>query len=166
MARKELYSTDTGIDQLDALIDDGSDDDRTPEIVLVDPEVATKDYQDALAFNENPVTILIAPGIEENAAQFQFCQVNGKGAEVLINRRWVSFGHLPVGQVLTTKRKYLEVLIRSKRNGVVTTVIRPDGEDPINKTTRPTASVMAITLVEDRNPRGVAWFQEMIRRQL
>jgi hypothetical protein len=44
------------------------------------------------------------------------CWVNGKGAEVWDERtrKWMEFNFLPVGLPIITKRKYVEVLARSK----------------------------------------------------
>lgn len=161
MPRAEIPTGQMPIEQLPPII---HPDDRDSEIILVDPDLATKEYQEALAFNNEPVTIRIEPGTEENAAQFHPAWVNGKGAEALINGKWIAYGHLPVGEVLTTRRKYLEVLLRSKRNTVITTVHERPGQDPINETRRPTSATMAISIIEDRNPRGAAWIAELRRR--
>jgi hypothetical protein len=92
------------------------------------------------------------------------CWVNGKGAEVLVNGKWVEFGYLPVSQMLTTKRKYVEVLLRSKRDSVNTNVIERDNEDPQNIIERSTTSTALFSIIEDRNPRGAEWATELRRR--
>jgi hypothetical protein len=164
MARQQLHTSDVETEQLPPIFDDGSDDERLPEVILVDERMAKKEYLADLAFNEEPVTILIQPGAEENAPNYHLCSVNGKGAEVLLDRKWIEFKYLPVGQEVTTKRKYLEVLLRSKRNTVIAGYQLQDGKDPVNTTMRPTSAAMAVTIVEDRSPRGRAWASEMLRR--
>ena len=160
MSRQELNSDTMPIEQLPPISGDG---DRNPDIILVD-KIEPNEYLEALAFNEEPVTIRIEPGIEENAPLYHPAWVNGRGAEVLINNRWVTFNFLPVGEVVTTKRKYLEVLLRSKRNSVITVVREEQGRDPVNEVRRPTSATMAISIIEDRNPRASAWIAELRRR--
>lgn len=132
------------------------DDDREPEIIRVE-RVVSKEYVDALAFNEEPVTIRVEPGMEENASPFtDVIQVNGRGAEILLNDRWHVWGHLPIDRIITTKRKYLEVMIRSKSTRVHSNA---QAIDETNQLKRSTSGTMAITIIEDRNPRGHAWIR-------
>lgn len=84
-------------------------------------------YLAALAFNEQPVTVVIAKGAERNAPNWVPCWVNGIGAEVWDDKgkRWLRFGWLPVNTVVTVKRKYLEVLARSRRDEFSTREVNP-----------------------------------------
>lgn len=161
MARHELHTESAPIEQLPPIVTDSLD--REPEVIFAD-RIESNDYLDALAFNEDAVTIRIEPGIEENAPQFHPCWVNGKGAEVLVNGRWLEFKHFPVAEVLTTKRKYLEVLLRSKRNSIITHIVEQPGRDPINEVRRPTSATMAISIIHDPSPRAAAWMTELRRR--
>ena len=118
------------------------------------------EYMDALAFNEEPVTI----SIEENArADFPETyvpvQVNGRGAEIFANGQWITVGWLPIGILITTKRKYLEILIRSKPDNVRTEHESGDSgvATPQNKVKRRTSSAYPVTIIEDKNPRGFEW---------
>jgi hypothetical protein len=118
----------------------------------------TAEYMEELAFNEEPVTIRI----EENArSDFPethvpvFC--DGRGAEVLMNGAWASIGWLPIGIELTVKRKYLEVLIRSKVEIVRTVHDDADVEKPKNTLNRRKSSSYPTTIISDQNPRGHAW---------
>jgi hypothetical protein len=163
MAKMELHTSDLPIDQMPPVTELPAD--RDSPVILTD-RIESNDYLEALAFNEDPVTIRIEPSAEENAPTFFPCWVNGKGAEVLVGGKWVEFrgGQLPIGEVLTTKRKYLEVMIRSKRNTVVAQGHMVAGEDAINETRRMTSATLAISIIEDRNPRGAAWATEFRRR--
>jgi hypothetical protein len=164
MARVELQTGTLRVEQGKPLPEDLSE--RQPEIIEVDNIEAQslKEYADRLAFNEEPVTIRIEPSAEENAPDFHPVWVNGVGAEVMFQGRWVSFGFLRVGEVITTKRKYVEVLLRSKRSFVRTTFdYTPDG-DTRNFTPRTTSQLMAVSIVKDTNPRGAAWATELVRR--
>jgi hypothetical protein len=77
-----------------------------------------------IAFGEEPVTICLSQSNEKHAPKFIPCWNNGKKAEVLINGQWIAQGWLPVGVPITTKRKYAEVLARSKQDSVTTDVVR------------------------------------------
>lgn len=124
-----------------------------------------QDYAAELAFNEEPVTIRIEPSSERNAARWMLVQVNGKGAEVLINGKWHEFKHLPIGRVLTTKRKYAEIIVNNKTTDVTT----PDfGEEAHiaanNRIDRETRPVHGFSVIEDRSPRGHKWLSDLYRR--
>ena len=81
-----------------------------------------------------------------------------------MNNKWVEFGYLPVSKQLTIKRKYVEVLLRSKRDSVQTNVIERDNEDPRNLVERSTSSTALFSIIEDRNPKGAEWATELRRR--
>src|SRR4051812_48246014 len=106
-----VHTDDIKIDQKSPLVEGA---DRAPEIVVADKPI-TNDYADALAFFEEPVTIIINPSTEKNAARHVPVWVNGKGCEVWNNQinGWFEMAYIPVGQPLTIKRKYLEVLVRA-----------------------------------------------------
>lgn len=124
-----------------------------------------KDYLATLQFNEDPVTIII----NENGRQTDYpethvpVQVQGKGAEVLINGRWVSICWLPIGQELTTKRKYLEALLRSKSESINTQHEDATVERPRNILRRANTSNYPVQVLEDRNPLGREWLSGLMR---
>ena len=157
--RREVHVGDTKIEQK---ADIESIEDFQPDIIVAQP--SQDDYVDALAFNEEPVTIRLEPSAEKFASPWVPCWVNGKGAEVLMGNKWVEFGYLPVSKQLTTKRKYVEVLLRSKRDSVQTNVIERDNEDPRNIVERSTSSTALFSIIEDRNPKGAEWATELRRR--
>lgn len=159
--RREIHTTDTAIEQKAPLVGDLKD--RAPEIVVADKPLH-QDYLDALAFNEEPVTIRIAPSTEKNAARHIYCAVNGIGCEVWIRGQWVQMPYIPVAQELTVKRKYIEVLIRAKRDEISTSHQDVGAEFIDNRVNHQTSAVAAISILEDRNPRGAAWATEMMRR--
>lgn len=161
--RTELHSLDGKIEQKDDLVGDLND--RRPDIITGERIVDT-DYFDELAFNEEPVTIRIEPSTEKNAAAHFPVWVNGRGGEVLINGQWIEVKYYPVNTVLTTKRKYVEVLMRAKIDTVTTDVIEEPGKDPINKVKRFTAAVHSFSIIKDDNPLSQAWLQELRRRNM
>lgn len=161
--RQELYSGDVAVAQKDDLIGDLSD--RKPEIV-VGEKIVNTDYMDELAFNEEPVTIRIEASSEKNAAAHFPVWVNGRGGEVLINGQWLEVKYFPVNTVLTTKRKYVEVVMRAKIDTVTTDVIEEPGKDPINKVKRFTSAVNSLSIIKDDNPLSRAWLTELRRRNM
>jgi hypothetical protein len=162
MARREVNTADIKIAQqapINLAIADTSAD-RPSEIIKGDGAMAKKDF-DELAFNEEPVTIVIEQSSEKNSPHSYYCAVNGKGAEVLINGRWCELAWLPVGQALTIKRKYVGVLLRAKTTRVETIVPNAGDSDlekfPGGKLMRFTSGLCTFSIVQDKNERGADW---------
>lgn len=165
MARTALSAeriADIGIEQKGAISDDPAE--RKPEIVVAQRAMPKKAYLEELAFNEEPVTIRLLPSAERNSPNAYYVAVNGKGCEVFRNDRWYEMAWLPVGQALTIKRKYLEVMVRAKFDSVRTEVRDPESDHPDNQVTRFTSPVHSFDIIEDANPKGVAWLAELRRR--
>lgn len=124
-----------------------------------------KDYLAMLKFNEEPVTIII----NEAGRQTDYpethvpVQIQGKGAEVLIDGKWVAICWLPIGQELTTKRKYLEALLRSKSESISTQHEDANVERPRNILRRSNTSNYPVQVLEDRNPLGREWLSGLMR---
>lgn len=149
----------------DIILDDDFDpNDREPEIVEAGEDVLKKDYADALAFAEEPMTIRIEPSTDKNAATVHPVWCNGKGAEVLIRGRWREVTWLPVNTDLIVKRKYVAILCSAKIDQVLTTVVERPGDDPENRVQRITTPVLTFSVIEDKNPRGHAWLTGLRQR--
>lgn len=164
MGRREVHTEDMKIEQKGAIL--GSLADRSPEIVLADPETMKSVAAD-LAFNEEPVTIRLEPSSEKNAAKMHYVAVNGKGAEVFMNGGWVEMAYLPVNRILITKRKYVAVLATAKFDTVTTQhADSGQGESEFidNRVDRQTSAVASFSVIEDKNPKGAVWLQELRRR--
>jgi hypothetical protein len=132
--------------------------------VVIGERIANAEYLEDLAMMEEPVTIRIEPSSDKNAAGAQYYCVNGKPAEILINDRWRELGWLPVGQVLTIKRKVLEVILRAKTDSVHNKVLEPDSDRPNNVIDRYTTPATSFSILEDSNPKGAAWATAIRRR--
>lgn len=158
-ARPETHTDDVAILQK-PLIENRED--LVDEVVLASPEVLQKDYADALAFAEEPVHIRIERSSEKFAQQSVDVWVNGKGAEVLMNGRWIETKVLPVGVPVTTKRKYVEVLARSKEDSVSTRVVKAEDSER-NLVERYTRSKVPFSVLRDNNPKGVEWLNNLVR---
>lgn len=177
MARQPLHSDDIKIEQKPDITDDASQ--RMPEMVKAGENVLKNvEYLDELKFNEEPVTIRLEPNAERNAPGAFPVWNNGKGCEVLLDRagrfaahasdggRWYEMAYIPVGQVIVTKRKYVEIIVRAKIDTLHTEVREPESETPNNIIKRFTSAVHSFSIIEDRNPKGVAWLSELRRRNM
>jgi hypothetical protein len=161
---KETLSETLPIDQKPDIVDSN----KRPEsdlIIRADPSIANKDQLAELAFNEEPVTIRLEPSSDPNAASAIPIWCNGIGCEYLRNDRWVQApgGYIPVGAVLTIKRKYLAILVMAKQDKITTHHGQPGEEHPQNTIKRFTSSYQAFSVLEDKNPKGAAWLTELRR---
>lgn len=137
---------------------------REPDIVLSETDLKPSEYQ-KLAFNEEPVTILIHRSGEKFSPRCtDLISINGTKAEMLFKNGWVQMGYLPKGIGIITKRKYVEALAGAKVDSISTNVIEQDGEDPRNMVERVTTNVAAFSVLEDKNPLGAEWLASLLRR--
>lgn len=157
---QEFHSADVAIQQKPVI---ETRDDLVDEVVVAPPDILKKDYAEAIAFAEEPVTIRIERSSEKFAPHVIDCWCNGKGAEIVINRRWVETHAIPVGIPVTTKRKYVEILARSKIETVQTEVRDRDSENPKNLINRFASSRAPFSVIRDDNPKGVEWLTNLIR---
>lgn len=167
MARQELHSSNIKIEQKPPIsIEDLPD--RIPDIVdASEDELWNKDRNDKLAFFEEPVTIRLEFGTQENPARFYQLWCNGKPCEVLINNQWIEYRHgVPVGEPITIKRKYLGIIISNKIDSITTEVLDRNSERPQNEVRRRTSQVHSFSVIHDPNPAGPAWVANEIRRNL
>ena len=166
----EINTGDMQIDQPPriAMPDDGLPDRENIVVAAAGSKaLESSKYMRSLQFNEDPVTIIIAPDQGKNPAPCVDVWVNGKGAEQLIGGQWVTKGWLPVNRPVTTRRKYVEVLIRSKPMAVNTyspklaeeDVRSGKQENVIDRNVRPSN---AISVVGDENPAGREWLQKLM----
>lgn len=157
---REQHSADTPIDQKRVITDGRPEGDN---VVVANMDGLDAKMLAELSFMEEPVTIRIEPSTAENAPPAIDCWVNGRGAEALINGKWMVLGWLPVAIPVTTKRKYLEVLAKSKRDRIETKVVKlPDSER--NEIERATMSVAPFSVIKDANPEGAEWLTRLLQR--
>lgn len=136
---------------------------RVNETLVVAEAPIPLDEQAKLAFNEEPVTIIVQVGQEKHAPRVVDCWCNGKGLEIWDGRRWIEIGAAPRGQAFTTKRKYVEILVRS-RIDVISTRHGEVGDQRVdNYADRNTVSFAPVQIVRDANPRGADWFEALCR---
>jgi hypothetical protein len=143
---------------------DADFDNRSETILPVDKPLENE-YAAALAFMEEPLTIRIEPSDEENAPIVVDCWVNGKGAEVLdsLSGKWMEINCLPIGGPIITKRKYVEVLARSRSDRVAAQEVnnRPDPGKDGWKVERRAVRKTLFSVIHDPNPKGAEWLTRL-----
>lgn len=162
-AKREIHSGDIAIEQRRPLEGDVITD--ASEIVRADAIMNDEEIQ-SLAFNEEPITIILNPSNEPNAPDSVYCAVNGIGIEIWAEKlkRWVQWKYAPIGQRFMTKRKYVEVLARSKVDRVITDYDEPGVARPVNRVRGNTTGYQTFQVIRDDNPKGQAWLTELLRR--
>ena len=120
-------------------------------------------YHAALSFMEQPVKIRISPSAEKNAPTTVQCWVNGKGAEHFRNGKWLQCGWLPVGQEVVTRRKYVEVLARSRLESVSTRVVKHENREE-NMADRTASTKYPVSILQD-TAEGHEWFSRILMEQ-
>ena len=161
-ARRETSTADTPIQQMQPS-EDGEGGLDPFELEPADEAALKQEYLEALKFMDEPVKIIISQGTERGAPLTVDCWVNGRGAEIWLNGKWAVSGWLPVNMEIITKRKYLENLLRSKPTSYQTVVGKP-GDEVIRNASVPTTTLRnQISLLEDKNPLGRAWFQSVVQ---
>lgn len=132
----------------------------------VDREMKDLNF-DSIAFAEDKLLIIIHRGHDPKFSPMctDYIAVNGVPAEILYKNGWIRSGYLPRGLPFYTKRKYVEVLARSKQDSINTEVITRDREDPVNKTHTITTASLAFSVLEDKNPKGAEWLTLLLRLQ-
>lgn len=164
--RKEVHTGEMPIAQKDDIdLDLDSRIIRGEELPTLDDlkARAKQAHLDELAFMEEPVTIRIEENSKSDFPETHVpVQVQGEGAEVLQNGKWVKIGWLPIGVPLTTKRKYVEVLARAKPENVRTQHDDANVERPRNMLTRRSSAAYPLSIIRDNNPRGHDWLSAIM----
>lgn len=153
LAAEEFLNEDVGI----VTFGDGERDDDIQEIDVESSIIGAKERTEKLAFNEEPVTIMISEGQDENNPEpAVFLSVNGRGA-MPDGNPWV-----PRGVAVTIKRMYVETLARARpaSYGSVERV-NAQGEKEIVYP-RSTSLRYPFSIIEDRNPKGSAWIRALL----
>lgn len=119
------------------------------EIEPVTAPLTTNDF-DELMFMEELVKVRVEPLTEKNPRKIIDLYVNGKPEWVPVGRPWIM------------RRKFVEVLARSKPINVQTKHEQPEESlDPKNEVIRTTSAQFPFSVLED-TPRGVAWVNKLM----
>jgi hypothetical protein len=111
--------------------------------------VANMDHAEQMAFLEELVCINIAETSEEGAENPVPLWVNGRGVAILR------------GQDTVLKRKYVELLLRAKPEGIKTKLKRNGEGDVKNLIEKTRALKYPFAIVRDDNPKGLAWARKI-----
>lgn len=109
------------------------------------------DYAAELAFNEEYVDVVVSESTDKNASVLVDVYCNGTPQRFFR------------GQVQRVKRKYVEILARSRQTNISTTVapLGPDG-NVVNRIDKHTAVRYPFSVVNDPNPKGSAWLRQIL----
>lgn len=129
------------------------------ELILLDGIEVSSEYLAELAFYEDPITIIINPSTHKNAASIMENWNQGRGAEMLINGKWVIIKDLPVGKPITVKRHIVEQIIRARVMGVQTIHEEPPVPSPRNELVRTSSQVHSFSILKDNSPRRQEWLE-------
>jgi hypothetical protein len=139
-------------------------DDREGEIIRPGKPEVPKEYLEKLAFMNEPVTIMLERSQDKNSATVFPVWVNGEKAPMLMpDGKWFAVGWLPVGEEITIKRSALEVILRCNITTVEANYTRtPDG-DTDNFIKKFSSPIHAVSILEDKNPKGNEWARRVRR---
>ena len=168
-ARRETHTGDTPPPQHSDIIMPNGPLDHPEDVIVADKPVSNS-HLEAIKFAEDPVMVILNPSNEENEPQFRECWVNGRGIEFLTSDgKWrpnwpgVTPGYAPIGVEFTTKRKYVEILIRASADRVKTIHEDTNVAMPVNRVSRTTARTAPMSVISDASPKGRQWLTEMLR---
>lgn len=150
-AGKELNTADMATREVPSILmpNDGPIERDREEIVMVDKPMTTE-YQDELAFMEEPVTIMLARSSEKFAPAILDFYVNGKPI-------WIR-----VGYKATIPRKYVEVIARTQPYDVRTSIVKhEDHED--NRIERQTITKYPFSVISGcESARAQQWLMRVM----
>lgn len=108
-------------------------------------------YAAELAFNEEYLDVVVHESTDKNAEGLVDLYCNGTPQRFMR------------GQTQTVKRKYVEILARSRQTSITTQTMAQgaDGET-VNRINRHTAVRYPFSVIYDANPKGGAWLKQML----
>lgn len=122
------------------------------ESIEIEPVAAslTKGDFEEIMFMEELVKIRVEPLTEKNPRKIIDLYVNGKAEWVPVGRPWIM------------RRKFVEVLARSKPISVQTKHEQPEESlDPQNEVIRTASAQFPFSVLQD-TPRGVEWLNKLM----
>lgn len=134
------------------LVMPGLDEVLVREQVEIEPVVTslTKNDFDTIMFMEELVKVRIEPLMEKNPRKMVDLYVNGIPEWVPVGRPWIM------------RRKYVEVLARSKPMSIQTKHEQPEESlDPQNEVIRSTSAQFPFSVLQD-TPRGIEWLNNIM----
>lgn len=118
------------------------------EIIVADgPSLG--DYAEQLAFNEEPVRVVVHESTDPNAEPLVDLYCNGVPQRLFR------------GQEQVVKRKYVEILALARQTSI-TTHTATNGDNTVNRINKHSAVRYPFSVLEDRNPKGSAWLKKLM----
>lgn len=121
---------------------------RTDQEIEIVPGPALGDYAAELAFNEELVDVMVFESTDKNAEPVVDLYCNG------VPQRFIR------GRTQTVKRKYVEILARSRITAMATDV-QIQGDKVVSRINKNTAVRYPFSVVRDSNPRGADWLRKI-----
>lgn len=122
------------------------------EHVTVDPVSGNVDFRQLAsdeAFMNEMVTVMVHPTTDENQPPHVIVNCNGTNQPIIR------------GVPTIVKRKYVEILARMKETKYTQVTPNPSAPDVTEMRAR-TALAYPFDLMEDKNPRGRGWLQNVL----
>lgn len=111
--------------------------------------IAHMDHAQQLAFLEEYVVINIHESSEKGAENPVPLWINGRGVAIVR------------GEDMAVRRKYVEMLLRAKPEGIETRITRDGNGNVKNHIDKTRSLKYPFSIVLDRNPRGPAWARKI-----
>ena len=119
---------------------------------IVEPVTGNRDFKKMMkeeSFMEEVVTLMIHPTTNENEPPYAHLNVNGFNQVI------------PRGQNVPVRRKYVEVLARMKETRYTQMTPNPSEPDRSVMVARH-GLAFPFSVVEDKNPKGRAWLDQIL----
>ena len=123
--------------------------DDTPDVQLVSETADFRDLAASEAFMNEQVTIMVHSTTDENQPPQVIVNCNGMNQPIMR------------GYPTSVRRKYVEILARMKETKYSQVTRNPSAPDQIDMVARHGLSY-PFDLIEDSNPRGRAWLQNVL----
>ena len=163
--RGELFSGDYPMQSRGTVSLDGELDHTDLITPVQGPAALDKNLIRDLAVNEEVLDIIIqvVPRHGEKfTPPFTECWCNGKGIEVEVGGKWTSTGWVINNKPIRTKRKYVEILLRSKMDVVNTRHDDTTAKNPQNFVDITAGATKTISILRDPNPAGADWLTKIL----
>src|SRR3990167_4391958 len=120
------------------------------DIIEVQDTPRWKDKAKALAFDDEPVTVVISSDSDPNAEQIIDLACNGVSQRLFRNEQ------------KTIKRKFVEILARAKKEIITTPQITDASGNQTTKIVRTPGLRYPFRVLKDNNPDGPVWLERVL----
>lgn len=125
--------------------------DRADLVTVTADGPINNDYAAELAFNEEPMEIMVHESAAPNAENPVETRCNG------VNQFFFR------GNAQTVKRKFVEILAKSKETAINTREVAGFDGERTTRIEKSTALKYPFSVIRDDNPRGADWLRKLLR---